>query len=868
MKVNILLLIIIPLFSFSQIEDNFSDGSFMEDPAWSGDISQFKISTSSAVPASMRPALQLDAYAADSSYLSLQVPWSDLAEWRFWIKQSFNSSSNNHSKIFLVSDNPNLESPLNGYFIQFGGKEDSVLFCRQNGTTVTRLLTGAITYTGNSTNVCRIKMTRDENGTWKLFADPEGGTDYSLDGSCTDLEITKGNYFGLLCKYSSSNTSNIYFDDFYMGGLQQDTIPPEITHLGVDNDSVIDLFFSERITMNTLSDIKNYFLIENSEYPTDCLIDEEDRDHVSLPFKVKFIQNASYHIIIQNLEDDEGNRMNIDTVSFTFFIAQPYDIVINEIFADPNPGISLPEFEFLELYNTTDQEVSLEGWKLRTGSSWKTFEATSIAPGSFLIITDEEALSFYSSYGKTVSVPSFSVSNSGQEIELVNRNGRTMSFISFDLSWYKDNIKSEGGWSIEQKDPLSPCTGKSNWSASNDPDGGTPGRINSIDGLDDDRPRPMNVCLLGSSLIELTFSQAMDSASLSSLSCFSVNHNIDQPVTAQPIKPDYRSVSLGFTDVFTKNTIYTLSITDQVKNCRGVMPEGVTVIDFGVPEKADSNDVVINEVLFNPLGDGSDYVEIYNRSAKPIDISSLYLGAVSHTPPNPPDTTLERLTSDCALLLPGKYLLLTKDPENIKKQYFVPDRDAFQELASFPYYNNDEGVVILTDIRSQIIDEFHYDEDMHSPLLVYTDGVSLERIHFDRPSGERINWHSAAESAGFGTPGYKNSQFVEFQQTTIPFTLGSRVFSPDGDGKSDFLEISYHFPEPGMMGSLYIFDSEGRLVRNLVRNDLLGTAGFFTWDGTNNNRQMAFSGLYIVLFEVFSTNGKTGSYRQACALVR
>ena len=41
-----------------------------------------------------------------------------------------------------------------------------------------------------------------------------------------------------------------------------------------------------------------------------------------------------------------------------------YDIVIDEIMADPSPQVGLPSNEWIELNNTTTFPINLQGWKI------------------------------------------------------------------------------------------------------------------------------------------------------------------------------------------------------------------------------------------------------------------------------------------------------------------------------------------------------------------------------------------------------------------------------------------------------------------------------------------------------------------------
>ena len=58
-----------------------------------------------------------------------------------------------------------------------------------------------------------------------------------------------------------------------------------------------------------------------------------------------------------------------------------------------------------------------------------------------------------------------------------------------------------------------------------------------------------------------------------------------------------------------------------------------------------------------------------------------------------------------------------------------------------------------------VVDEVKYKDDWHFQLIDNAEGVALERIDPGKPGQDPDNWHSAASTAGYGTPTYKNSQF-------------------------------------------------------------------------------------------------------------
>src|SRR6185436_8714058 len=128
MKRNLLILIfILPLIVHGQLTDNFSDGNFTSNPAWSGDASQF------IVNASQQLQLQSSGTAVSSLSVSNNMASLDSTEWSFYIRENFSPSSANYGRVYLVSDQSNLEGSLNGYYLQFGESlsNDAVeLFCQ------------------------------------------------------------------------------------------------------------------------------------------------------------------------------------------------------------------------------------------------------------------------------------------------------------------------------------------------------------------------------------------------------------------------------------------------------------------------------------------------------------------------------------------------------------------------------------------------------------------------------------------------------------------------------------------------------------------------------------------------------------------
>ena len=284
------------------------------------------------------------------------------------------------------------------------------------------------------------------------------------------------------------------------------------------------------------------------------------------------------------------------------------------------------------------------------------------------------------------------------------------------------------------------------------------------------------------------------------------------------------------------------------------------VYAFGLPGSAVGGDVVINEILFDPVSPAADYVEIYNKSDKILNINELKLGVIKESFPNPPDTTIKIITTEHRQLLPQQYLLLTTTPDEIGRQYECSTRN-FIGMSSFPSYPNSGAAAVLY-FRDTVIDVMRYSDDSHYPLLTETKGVALERVSPDISSLDPDNWHSAAAPL-YGTPGYRNSVFVDSQENTAAVEIIPPVFSPDGDGFDDVTTVNLSDFDVGYTAKITVFDSQGRFVRDLVNCQNIATQGRFVWNGCDDNGRVVPAGIYVVFVEVFDTQGHIKRFKKA-----
>lgn len=276
--------------------------------------------------------------------------------------------------------------------------------------------------------------------------------------------------------------------------------------------------------------------------------------------------------------------------------------------------------------------------------------------------------------------------------------------------------------------------------------------------------------------------------------------------------------------------------------------------------QAHAQDLFISELLYQPLSGEAEYVELYNNSSQPVELSDYHIVRWVG------DSLGKHYALPAHTVAAHDYVALTKDAASVTGNYHVKYSSKLVEC-NLPTYPNTGGSVVLSTTDSVVVDRFDYSPSMHSRLLRDKAGVSLERRSFEKPTNEAGNWFSAASTASYGTPGYENSQSTEYLAEESAFEFSSTIISPDGDEYQDVLEINYRLDDGDLTARVDLYDARGTLVRRLLNNALLGTHGTLTWDGRGEGGQTLPQGQYIVQITLYNTTGTRQSFRRSVALL-
>lgn len=371
--------------------------------------------------------------------------------------------------------------------------------------------------------------------------------------------------------------------------------------------------------------------------------------------------------------------------------------------------------------------------------------------------------------------------------------------------------------------------------------------------IDKDAPTWTSFVLEQPYTLKLGFSEPMDFSNAT----FALSNDMGNP-TSQQVSDNKMAVNLIFNTDFERGRIYTLHVSGLTDLAGNALP--VESRRIGIVEPKSIDNLIINEIMFeNPLG-SLEYIEIFNRSDKLLDVSGMVLTTrKSDGSFNTGVKIPARLT-----LLPMSYLALCEDADSVRNYHHCPEGSNIVNTEWVLLNNENASLALTNSAKDTVYDEVTYNTKWHHVLVKNPKGVALERINPDLPSQNALSWHSAASEVNYGTPGYRNSQYRDLGELSNGEKMiwtEPEAFSPDNDGIDDICMIHYKTEGSGFVGNVLILTPIGEKVFQLATNQLLSTEGIFSWDGRNDKGKNVNSGVYVLYFEMF--NPQTGVRKQS-----
>jgi hypothetical protein len=280
---------------------------------------------------------------------------------------------------------------------------------------------------------------------------------------------------------------------------------------------------------------------------------------------------------------------------------------------------------------------------------------------------------------------------------------------------------------------------------------------------------------------------------------------------------------------------------------------------FNIPSY-EKNELVINEIMFDPDIDNSEFIEFLNLSSDSINVGGWQV--------EDENQNISKLSVTSLLLPTNQYFLLIADSLTINKY----------NLQSYPYKSvldetslgliNTGELILLKDTRGNTIDSVWYSDKWHNKNFVNTNNISLERINPHLNGNDTKNWSSSVSSNG-ASPAMQNSIFTDNQNRSNNISVSPNPFSPDNDGFEDFTIINYTLGQQTSQVRIKIFDSKGRLVRTLSNNQPSGSTGSLVFDGIGDDGTALRIGIYIIFLEALNeTEGVVETLKTTVVVAR
>lgn len=566
-----------------------------------------------------------------------------------------------------------------------------------------------------------------------------------------------------------------------------------------------------------------------------------------------FEENTNLEFKVSNLHSIKGETLDISTFYRLFHPIETGDIVFNEVLADPDPTVKLPNIEFIEVYNNTNYNLPLYNIRLHVNASVTEIKQyVWIAPFDFAILYSTKNEGAYTFTDKALEINNFpSLLNESFETWLDLPTNKVIDYMNYTSALFSSPLKKNGGWSIEKMDPNS-LTNEDNWQESESLLGGTPGAVNSIfqNNPDNTSPYLVSYFLYADSTITLHFSEPIKKGSLENTANYTLNSNHELIQSAIAVYPHSNSVVLYSRDSFIPEVPYHITITG-LSDLNG-NPLEETEIVAKLPEPPVFQDIVINEIMPDPEDNTPEYIELYNRSEKHINLNDLVLTKRDDEGNLKEGVALAKTPQ---LFAPQSFLVLCNNKKAMLQQYAIAPEHII-ENSKVPSLTNETDNLVLLNRSAQIIDELKYETKWHYPFLNNTKGVSLERIN-PNVTNQPSNWTSASSFMHYATPGKENSQYKLFSEQQDDIKLVDEVLTPDNDGDRDQLIIQTSDLYAGYSIRVQILNTNGAIVAHPIQNEILGNAHQVYWDGFSDAKTRLNAGIYIAYIELINPSGQS-----------
>ena len=419
-------------------------------------------------------------------------------------------------------------------------------------------------------------------------------------------------------------------------------------------------------------------------------------------------------------------------------------LVFNEIMY--HPATNEAGLEWMEFYNQLAVDIDVSGWRVSDDTDYTFPAGTRVAGRSYIVLArDPTTLMAATGLSSNVFGPFVSpLNNQGGTLNLYNNSGRLMDSVTFGTDGDWPVTPDGAGPSLAKIDHDWGSASAANWKASWQV-GGTPGAENFVS--------PPPAVTVGfnefSGTTNATFWVELMNYGTNPVSLGNCILHHDGATNTDYVFPPTVTINPGAFLVLSNSTLgfiapasgdklflfatnYTAVYDGLVlkKTSRARSPDGTgTWLVPNLPTPGASNsfagytEVVINEIMYNhkdfpaattnglPVSNPEEWIELYNRSASPVDLTGWTLsGGISYS------------FSAGKTIAPGGYLVVAKDAGTLHTSY--PAIDIVGNYSGG--LGNGDDTIILNDPLGNPANHVHYYGGGRWPESPGGGGPSLE----------------------------------------------------------------------------------------------------------------------------------------------
>jgi hypothetical protein len=563
------------------------------------------------------------------------------------------------------------------------------------------------------------------------------------------------------------------------------------------------------------------------------------KDSASVEVMVTFPSSgtAQLKFILQTEIDGDLSDNSAETTVFVPFPDPP--LVLNEFMSIPGSW----QCEFVEICNISDSAVNLGDFGISDEVKTRVvyFPDSLILPGAYAVMAKNDSIfNFPDVINQHVFVSSnlATLNNETDKIFLLTKSGGVI-----------DSIRYSGftgtGKSVEKKSPELASGELANWvySAAE----GTPTRKNSAMPFDFDlKAAAMTIPPVIDPAAFNRFGAVIRNIGFKETADFTVSAYINRSfaVSSDPVTSPARGDSVTvFLDLFFEKSgsvdlSFELELSGDENAANNYFASKIFV-PFPSPPLS------LNEFMKNPSAGQCEYIEIVNLSEEDVRLGDFGLSD---------ENKANAVFFPDSLSRPGDFIVMAKD-SLIFNFPGVDNSKVFISPALASLNNASDKIFLLTK-NGNSIDSISYSGIDDDP------GRSIEKINPAFASNNLKNWVYCVKD---GTPTQKNSVFQEPEDigSSAHFRISPKTATPNGDGHTDNLLISYEFDSAFVYLTMKVYNIKGQLISKPFNGDYRSSKDTIVWNCTDDSGRTVDTGAYICLLKAKDDQGKVTELKEA-----